>query len=127
MPIYNKAVIYYHRHMYQTAIDVLTPVVEKVESYDANTVAMIGILMLRLLLATNQPRKAFRFLEMVLRQMSINITTLSTDECNMDSVPRLEETSSKHLKLLSLLTQVVNRKIVLVPEDGVSTMDSISC
>ncbi|XP_075151049.1 CCR4-NOT transcription complex subunit 10 [Haematobia irritans] len=117
--LYNKAVIYYHRHMYQTAIETISPIVNKMETYDASAIAMNGILMLRLLLATNQPQKAYRFLETVLRHLGINIATLATDECNVqESVPRLEEKTNKHLKLLSLLTHVVNRKIVLVPEDG---------
>ncbi|XP_013114394.2 CCR4-NOT transcription complex subunit 10 isoform X1 [Stomoxys calcitrans] len=119
VPLYNKAVIYYHRHMYQTAMDTISPITEKIETYDANAIAMIGILMLRLLLATNQPQKAYRFLETILGHLGINIATLATDECNVqETVPRLEEKTNKHLKLLSLLTHVVNRKIVVVPEDG---------
>uniref|UniRef100_A0A1I8NAJ2 CCR4-NOT transcription complex subunit 10 n=1 Tax=Musca domestica TaxID=7370 RepID=A0A1I8NAJ2_MUSDO len=119
MPLYNMAVIYYHRHMYQTAIDTLKPVVDKIETYDSNIMAMVGVLMLRLLLATNQPRKAYFFLEEVLGHLSINITTMAADEGNIqESAPRLEEKFNKHLKLLSLLTHLVNRKIVQVPEDG---------
>lgn len=126
MPLYNMAVIYYHRHMYQTAIDTLKPVVDKIETYDSNIMAMVGVLMLRLLLATNQPRKAYFFLEEVLGHLSINITTMAADEGNIqESAPRLEEKFNKHLKLLSLLTHLVNRKIVQVPEDGVSSMNFI--
>ncbi|XP_061390103.1 CCR4-NOT transcription complex subunit 10 [Musca vetustissima] len=119
VPLYNMGVIYYHRHMYQTALYTLKPVVDKIDAYDANTIAMVGVLMLRLLLATNQPQKAYLFLEEISRHLSINIAPLAADDGNVqESTPRLEEKFNKPLKLLSLLTHVVNRKIVQVPEDG---------
>lgn len=107
--------------MHQTALDTLTSVAEKIESYDESSAALVGVLMLRLLLVTNQPRRAYSFLEMLLQQLGINNVSLAPEECNaQENVPRLDDKLNKNLKLLSLLTNVVNRKIVVVPEDGVS-------
>lgn len=127
VPLYNKAVIYYHRHMYQTAIDVLKPAVYKLDIYDESAAAIIGVLYLRLLLATNQPNKAYNFLEKLLNKLGISIVNLLTnDECNtQETLPRLEENLCKSLKLLSLLTHVINKKPIVVPEDGSSEFSAL--
>ncbi|KAI8123180.1 CCR4-NOT transcription complex subunit 10 [Lucilia cuprina] len=115
---YNKAVIYYHRHMYKAALDVMEPLFNKINTYDENVLAMLGILELRLLLASNQPKKAYFFLEEFLHKLGINILHITSDDCNIqESLPRLDDNLGKGLKLMSLLTQVVNKKPVLVPED----------
>ncbi|XP_037817098.1 CCR4-NOT transcription complex subunit 10 isoform X2 [Lucilia sericata] len=115
---YNKAVIYYHRHMYKAALDIMEPLFNKINTYDENVLAMLGILELRLLLASNQPKKALFFLEVFLHKLGINILHLTSDDYNIqESLPRLEDNLGKGLKLMSLLTQVVNKKPVMVPED----------
>ncbi|XP_065354321.1 CCR4-NOT transcription complex subunit 10 isoform X2 [Calliphora vicina] len=116
--IYNKAVIYYHRHMHNAALDILEPLFYKMDSYDENVLTMLGILEMRLLLASNQPEKALFFLEVFLKKLGINILHLITDDLNShESIPRLDENVSKSLKLMALITQVVNKKLVVVPED----------
>ncbi|XP_046804019.1 CCR4-NOT transcription complex subunit 10 isoform X2 [Lucilia cuprina] len=104
--------------MYKAALDVMEPLFNKINTYDENVLAMLGILELRLLLASNQPKKAYFFLEEFLHKLGINILHITSDDCNIqESLPRLDDNLGKGLKLMSLLTQVVNKKPVLVPED----------
>lgn len=109
--------------MHKAALDILEPLFHKIDSYDENILTMLGILELRLLLASNQPEKALFFLEVFLKKMGINILHLITDELNsQESIPRLDVNVSRSLKLMALLTQVVNKKLVVVPEDVVRLM-----
>lgn len=117
---YNKAVIYYHRHMYKAALDVLEPLTNNLDKYDDCVMALIGILELRLLLVSSQPKKALHFLEMLMQKLGLNKSHVTTEDINFqETIPILDENINKSLKLLSMLTQVVNKKAILVPEDGV--------
>ncbi|KAM7360245.1 CCR4-NOT transcription complex subunit 10 isoform 2-T2 [Cochliomyia hominivorax] len=117
--LYNQAVIYYHRHMYNAAIDLLEPLLSNIDKYDENMIAMIGILELRLLLSSCRPKKAYIFLELLLQKLGINMLNLTTDEFNFqEALPRLDGSIIKSLKLMSLLTHVSNKKTISIPEDG---------
>lgn len=123
IPIYNKAVIFYHRHMFETALLTLKPLVQKLDNCDECSIALIGVLMLRLLLATNRLRKAYDFLEILLQKLGTSTLTLTAEDSNPQEVlPGIDDNLARCLKLLCMLSMVVNRKVVLVPEDGVCSL-----
>lgn len=116
---YNKAVIYYHRHMHKSALNIIESLLIKANNYDESVLALLGVLELRLLLASNQPRKALFFLEELLLKLQINMLHLLADEFSaQESVPRIEDGVRRSLKLMSFLTQILNKNPILVPEDG---------
>ncbi|KAH8358789.1 hypothetical protein KR093_002504 [Drosophila rubida] len=158
---YNKAVIYYHRHMYGTALERLAPLVTRLEALEKHMAALVATLQLQLLLATNQLNRAEAFLDYL--QYKLNLVasaptpspnpTPSPSGANEEAAttataaaaalaaaaaaatasatasgsgsPVLETTvarvageSGSALQLLQLLTLVLNRKPVVIPEDG---------
>ncbi|KAI9584433.1 CCR4-NOT transcription complex subunit 10 isoform X1 [Glossina fuscipes] len=126
IPIYNKAVIFYHRHMFETALLTLKPLVQKLDNCDECSIALIGVLMLRLLLATNRLRKAYDFLEILLQKLGTSTLTLTAEDSNPQEVlPGIDENLARCLKLLCMLSMVVNRKVVLVPEDGTTEFSAL--
>ncbi|XP_032593251.1 CCR4-NOT transcription complex subunit 10 isoform X3 [Drosophila grimshawi] len=134
---YNKAVIYYHRHMYGTALERLAPLVGRLEALEKQMSALVATLQLQLLLATNQLNRAEAFLEYL--QYKLNLVasapspspTGSPEEAAAAaaaavaatpvleaSVPRVAGECAGTLQLLQLLTHVLNRKPVVITEDG---------
>lgn len=107
--------------MYRTALDILEPLFENIDTYNDNVLGVLGVLELRLLLASNQVKKALAFLEILLQKLGISLLNLVTsDECNFQEVlTKFDKKVVRNLKLMSLLTHVVNKTTVLVPEDGV--------
>ena len=107
--------------MYRTALHIIEPLFENIEAYNDNTLGVLGVLELRLLLASNQVKKAMAFLELLLQKLGISLLNLTTsEECNSQEVlTKLDNKAIRNLKLMSLLTHVVNKTTVLVPEDGV--------
>lgn len=155
---YNKAVIYYHRHMYGTALERLAPLVTRLEALEKNMSALVATLQLQLLLATNQLNRAEAFLDYLQYKLNLvasapspsptpnpntssnqNSSSSSTEEATSPtatsvatgtnsavavsatgqldgSVARVAGDST--LQLLQLLTLVLNRKPVVITEDG---------
>lgn len=107
--------------MYRTALHIIEPLFENIETYNDNTLAVLGVFELRLLLASNQVKKALAFLELLLQKLGISLLNLTaSEECNSQEVlTKLDNKVIRNLKLMSLLTHVVNKTTVLVPEDGV--------
>ncbi|KAH8312210.1 hypothetical protein KR044_009801 [Drosophila immigrans] len=162
---YNKAVIYYHRHMYGTALERLGPLVARLEALEKHMAALVATLQLQLLLATNQLNRAEAFLDYLQYKLNL-VASAPTPNPNPNSNPTpnanpTEETattaaaaaaaiaataaaaaaaaspsapgsppvlettvarvageSGATLQLLQLLTLVLNRKPVVIPEDG---------
>lgn len=110
---YNKAIVYYHRHMYNAAISSLQPLIEKLDSIEPSLAADVGLLMLHLLLATQQLQKAQSFLEYIKTKLGLGNEVLSSDDNTALDV------FNRAFKLLSLLTNVLNKRVVSIPDDGV--------
>ncbi|XP_068153395.1 CCR4-NOT transcription complex subunit 10 [Drosophila tropicalis] len=146
---YNKAVIYYHRHMYATALEKLSPLVGRLEALEKSILALVATLQLQLLLATNQLNRAEAFLDHLQYKLNLvssaptivtTTNTSSSSSSNNTSASNPEEATAAaptvgsadpvvarvgnegskgtSLQLLQLLTHVLNRKPVLVTEDG---------
>ncbi|XP_034661922.1 CCR4-NOT transcription complex subunit 10 [Drosophila subobscura] len=137
---YNKAVIYYHRHMYGTALEKLAPLVTRLEALEKSMSALVATLQLQLLLATNQLNRAEAFLDYL--QYTLNLvdkapssnpdevvpatattaaatpSTVVATQGSDATVARVTGDSSGSLQLLQLLTHVLNRKPVVITEDG---------
>lgn len=157
---YNKAVIYYHRHMYGTALERLAPLVTRLEALEKHMSALVATLQLQLLLATNQLNRAEAFLDYLQYKLNLvasapspsptpnttntnsnpNSSSSSTEDATSptatsvatgtnssvavatptgqldSSVARVAGDST--LQLLQLLTLVLNRKPVVITEDG---------
>lgn len=152
---YNKAVIYYHRHMYGTALERLAPLVTRLEALEKHMSALVATLQLQLLLATNQLNRAEAFLDYLQYKLNLvasapspsptpnpnsnpNSSSSSTEEATSPtaaaaaagnnsatatvqldgSVARVAASGDSTLQLLQLLTLVLNRKPVVITEDG---------
>ncbi|EDW15309.1 CCR4-NOT transcription complex subunit 10 isoform X1 [Drosophila mojavensis] len=153
---YNKAVIYFHRHMYGTALDRLAPLVTRLEALEKQMAALVATLQLQLLLATNQLNRAEAFLDYLqyklnlvasapgaspsssLEEPTTTTATASTAAAAASgaasttaptavasatpildsSVTRAAGENGSILRLLQLLTHVLNRKPVVITEDG---------
>ncbi|KAH8404719.1 hypothetical protein KR215_010966 [Drosophila sulfurigaster] len=144
---YNKAVIYYHRHMYGTALERLAPLVTRLEALEKHMAALVATLQLQLLLATNQLNRAEAFLDYLQYKLNlvasaptpnpagnpnpseeaaaIAAATVAAAAASSEGTPALETTVARvagksdcTLQLLQLLTLVLNRKPVVIPEDG---------
>ncbi|XP_030370272.1 CCR4-NOT transcription complex subunit 10 isoform X2 [Scaptodrosophila lebanonensis] len=145
---YNKSVIYYHRHMYATALEKLAPLVNRLDALEKHMAALTATLQLQLLLATNQLNRAEAFLDYLQRKLNF-VSSVPSISSNSGASPSVDETAtttaqtsstvatpatspdsamapavrlggdvSGTLQLLQLLTHVLNRKPVVVPEDG---------
>lgn len=112
--------------MYETAINTLTPLVDEVEDLEEHMAALVSTFMLRLLLVTNQLRKAAAFLEMLQSpehksSLYLNRDTLIGEEAsNCDTATAKHENFQRAYKFLAIQTCVMNRKPIVVAEDGVS-------
>ncbi|XP_037954175.1 CCR4-NOT transcription complex subunit 10-like [Teleopsis dalmanni] len=109
---YNKAIIYYNRSLHRTGIKYLLPVVEKLESFEENFALLVSTLMLRLLLASQQLNRAQHFLALLQIKFPRIADSLLPDE-NFTDKQLLED-----FKLLAMLTNVLNRRTVAIPDDG---------
>ncbi|KAH8284071.1 hypothetical protein KR054_009343 [Drosophila jambulina] len=139
---YNRAVIYYHRHMYGTALEKLAPLVARLEALEKSMAALVATLQLQLLLATNQLNRAEAFLDYLQYKLNL-VATAPSSTPGEDAAaaagagsPPAAATSSVvatpagtavegavpglggSLQLLQLLTLVLNRKPVVIQEDG---------
>lgn len=148
---YNKAVIYYHRHMYGTALERLAPLVARLEALEKQMAALVATLQLQLLLATNQLNRAEAFLDFLQYKLNLVASAPSAPSANPSSnaeeptataavgaavvptastvgasatpildssVTRAAGESGSILQMLQLLTHVLNRKPVVITEDG---------
>ncbi|XP_054725986.1 CCR4-NOT transcription complex subunit 10 isoform X1 [Anastrepha obliqua] len=121
---YNMAVIYYHRHMFQTAIETLMPLVNQLDDLEEQIAGLVSTFTLRLLLVTNQLRKAAAFLEMLQspeRNSSLNLnreTLLSEEASSSELAATNHESFQRAYKFLAVQTCVLNRKPIVVAEDG---------
>ncbi|KAH8236469.1 hypothetical protein KR026_002772 [Drosophila bipectinata] len=144
---YNRAVIYYHRHMYATALEKLAPLVARLEALEKAMAALVATLQLQLLLATNQLNRAEAFLDYLQYKLNLVASAPSSSPPTEETSPgstsppstvaaspagasagtgasgssAVEGSSSVlggSLQLLQLLTLVLNRKPVVIPEDG---------
>lgn len=150
---YNMAVIYYHRHMYGTALERLAPLVTRLEALEKHMSALVATLQLQLLLATNQLNRAEAFLDYLQYKLNLvasapspsptpnpnsnpNSSGSSTEDPTSptaaaagnnsatttgqldSSVARVAAGGDSTLQLLQLLTLVLNRKPVVITEDG---------
>ncbi|XP_016961539.1 CCR4-NOT transcription complex subunit 10 [Drosophila biarmipes] len=138
---YNRAVIYYHRHMFGTALEKLAPLVARLEALEKAMAALVATLQLQLLLATNQLNRAEAFLDYLQYKLNLVATAPSsnpTEESavNASASPPAATPSSVvatpggaavegavpglggSLQLLQLITLVLNRKPVVIQEDG---------
>lgn len=144
---YNRAVIYYHRHMYGTALEKLAPLVARLEALEKAMAALVATLQLQLLLATNQLNRAEAFLDYLQYKLNLVASAPSSSPSTEETPPgstsppstvaaspagastgtgaggssAVEGSSSVlggSLQLLQLLTLVLNRKPVVIPEDG---------
>ncbi|XP_011202640.2 CCR4-NOT transcription complex subunit 10 [Bactrocera dorsalis] len=128
---FNMAVIYYHRHMYETAINTLTPLVDQVEDLEEHMAALVCTFMLRLLLVTNQLRKAAAFLEMLQSpehksSLYLNRDTLIGEEASAcETATTNHENFQRAYKFLAIQTCVMNRKPIVVAEDGSAEFSSL--
>ncbi|KAH8353825.1 hypothetical protein KR084_004529 [Drosophila pseudotakahashii] len=138
---YNRAVIYYHRHMFGTALEKLAPLVARLEALEKAMAALVATLQLQLLLATNQLNRAEAFLDYLQYKLNLVATAPSS---NPTEEPTAVATASPpavtpssvvatpggavvegpvpglggSLQLLQLITLVLNRKPVVIQEDG---------
>ncbi|XP_017041200.1 CCR4-NOT transcription complex subunit 10 [Drosophila ficusphila] len=138
---YNRAVIYYHRHMFGTALEKLAPLVARLEALEKSMAALVAALQLQLLLATNQLNRAEAFLDYLQYKLNLVATAPSS---NPNEDPAAAATASPptptsnlvvtspggatvegtvsglggSLQLLQLITLVLNRKPVVIQEDG---------
>ncbi|XP_020715786.1 CCR4-NOT transcription complex subunit 10 isoform X2 [Ceratitis capitata] len=121
---FNMTVIYYHRHMYQTAIETLLPLVNQLKELEEHISVLVSTFMLRLLLVTNQLRRAAAFLEMLQLPehkscLSLNRDALIDEDCySCDMTTANHENYYCAYKFLAIQTCVLNRKPILVAEDG---------
>ncbi|XP_050317803.1 CCR4-NOT transcription complex subunit 10 [Bactrocera neohumeralis] len=128
---FNMAVIYYHRHMYETSINTLTPLVDQVEDLEEHMAALVCTFMLRLLLVTNQLRKAAAFLEMLQSpehksSLYLNRDTLIGEEASAcETATANHENFQRAYKFLAIQTCVMNRKPIVVAEDGSAEFSSL--
>lgn len=104
--------------MYYTAIKVITPLVEKIDELEEPIVANVGLLLISLLLATNQLKKAQAFLDVLEIILGLNVNSVDGNispesPTNIDDFKRM-------FKLTTLLANVLNRKTVVIPHDNVS-------
>ncbi|XP_020811385.1 CCR4-NOT transcription complex subunit 10 [Drosophila serrata] len=139
---YNRAVIYYHRHMYGTALEKLAPLVARLEALEKSMAALVATLQLQLLLATNQLNRAEAFLDYL--QYKLNLVATAPSSTPGEDANAAAGTGSPpaatpstvvatpagttvegpvpglggSLQLLQLLTLVLNRKPVVIQEDG---------
>lgn len=119
--LYNRAVIYFHRQMNQSASQSIETLVDKLDTLNDNLATSVGALNIRLLLSMQQFKKALAYLHYLLKRLNTTIPALvAQDSTVQDVLPRLEPTVFANLKLLTMLTLVVNRNIVVIPEDKVS-------
>ncbi|ALC46168.1 CG18616 [Drosophila busckii] len=132
---YNRAVIYYHRHMYGTALEALTPLVTRLPALERHMTVLVATLQMLLLIATNQLNRAEVFLDYLQYKMNLVGTAPipnpsgSPEESAVAAAatPAVTPTAALEnavtrvagpLQVLQLLTLVLNRKPVLVTEDG---------
>lgn len=138
---YNRAVIYYHRHMFGTALEKLAPLVARLEALEKAMAALVATLQLQLLLATNQLNRAEAFLDYLQYKLNLVATAPSSNAAEEAAVvgtaPPSAATNSSvvaspggaavegavpglggSLQLLQLITLVLNRKPVVIQEDG---------
>ncbi|KAH8232558.1 hypothetical protein KR032_009579 [Drosophila birchii] len=142
---YNRAVIYYHRHMYGTALEKLAPLVARLEALEKSMAALVATLQLQLLLATNQLNRAEAFLDYL--QYKLNLVATAPSSTPGEDAAAAAATAGTgsppaatpstvvatpagtavegavpglggSLQLLQLLTLVLNRKPVVIQEDG---------
>ncbi|KAH8382259.1 hypothetical protein KR009_002584 [Drosophila setifemur] len=137
---YNRAVIYYHRHMYGTALEKLSPLVSRLEALEKSMSALVATLQLQLLLATNQLNRAEAFLEYLQFQLNL-VGTAPTNNPTAEEAANASASSPPNnavvaapgggssaegspsvvggsLQLLQWLTLVLNRKPLAITEDG---------
>ncbi|XP_052853819.1 CCR4-NOT transcription complex subunit 10 [Drosophila gunungcola] len=138
---YNRAVIYYHRHMFGTALEKLVPLVARLEALEKAMAALVATLQLQLLLATNQLNRAEAFLDYLQYKLNLVATapsshpteepagsaTASPQAATPSTVVATPVGTSVEgavaglggsLQLLQLITLVLNRKPVVIQEDG---------
>ena len=101
--------------MYNAAISSLQPFLEKLDTLEPSLAADVALLMLHLLLATQQLQKAQAFLDYIKLKLGLGSYALNSD----DSTTSLD-VFNRAFKLLSLLTNVLNKRVVVIPDDGVS-------
>lgn len=107
--------------MHQSAWVSIQTLVDKLDTMNDNLSTSVGVLYVRLLLNAQQYKKALAYLNYLLKHLNTNISTLVAEETNIqDILPRLKPSVIANLKLLTMLTLVVNRKLVVIPEEKVS-------
>lgn len=129
MVYFNKAVILYHLSDYNEAIEILTPLLEKLDELDESILTKAGLLFISLLIETNQLKKAYTFLKKLENHTGFNTddeytTKTNTDEAtnqknNLDIENSIDNVK-RNFKLISLLTNIISHKSVEIPDDDVS-------
>lgn len=115
---YNVAVIYFHLKKPFAALKVLTPIAKTLEDLDESIASKIGLLMISLLLQTNQISKAGAFLKNLESHLRINLDSLSSEEnTSIDSLAHVNS-FKRMFRLMALLTNIVNKFNVIVPDDS---------
>lgn len=107
--------------MYQHAWLAIYTLVDKLDNLSDELATSVGVLQIRLLLNTQQFKRAFAYLNYLLKRLNTNISALVAEDSNIQDIfPRLNPLLSANLKLMTMLTLVVNRKVVVIPEEKVS-------
>lgn len=115
---YNKAVIYYHKRKYFSAIDILMPLVERLDDLEESIVSNVGVLVISCLLATNQLKRALAFLEAIQIHLGINLDNVAGEENSSPEILSNIDGFNRIFKLIAMMTNVLNRKTVVIPDDG---------
>ena len=96
------------------------PVAKNLEDLDEGIASKLGLLMLTLLLQTNQISRAGAFLKCLETHLRVNLDSLAGEEnASPESLSNIDG-FNRMFRLLSLLTNIVNKIVVIVPEDGVN-------
>lgn len=114
---YNLAVIYFNEKKYQKAIDILVLLVDNLDNLYESTAGKVGILLLHILLITNQPRKADLFLNVLLKTLNITLELSKEESFELSSVSNTGGfTTNCDVELRSILQLIKIRLMILNQE-----------
>lgn len=118
---FNKAVILFHLRKPFAAMKILEPYVEKLEELDEPLKSKIGLLMIVLLLSTNQYEKAYDTLNKFAKHVSASSDLFGAEEgFSANSNSNDLNNFNRMFKLISMLTEILNENVVAIPDDGVN-------
>lgn len=129
---FNKAIILYHLRQPQAALRISLALLKHIDVLENVLAQRVGLLVINLLLTTNQVKKAEAVVELLQTQITACPDAFASDEDD-DSEPsadkKLEQKSFKNLdqfkwmfRLYMLRTKLLNDKTIVIPSEETTEM-----